>query len=140
MATQHPVTVPDRHGIYSLPLWHEYKDGRATDNFLATPFRHATGHWVRFELTNVPPEELAALRCVIRADQAGRPDPARSPVVTNGEAFWLQAQSSLDRNFYVATVGWTASNLLQRAPEATARILLLEAPRGTNAVSGGLGR
>ena len=74
------------------------------------------------EPINVPPEMLPELKCLIRADIAGRPDPARTPVLTNGQTFELMVGSDLDRDFYVASVGWYASNVLAVAPKATIKI------------------
>jgi hypothetical protein len=124
MATEHPVVTPDRFGVFTLPLWHEYKGDRATDNFWRGPF-DGTNRQLRLVFTNVPLERLPHLRCLIRADQAGRPDPARTPELTNGQFFELQIGSDLDRNFYVASVGWNASNILARAPQATIKLMLL---------------
>jgi hypothetical protein len=80
---------------------------------------------MRLEFANVPPELLSTLGCLIRADIAGQPDPARTPVVTNGQTFWLRVESDLDRDFYVASVGWHASNVLARASNATIKLFLL---------------
>jgi serine/threonine-protein kinase len=124
MATEHPVTTPDRDGVYSLRLFGRYKDDRCTDNFWRGPMEH-TNRLMRLEFTNVPPELLSTLGCLIRADIAGQPDPARTPVVTNGQTFWLKVESDLDRDFYVASVGWHASNVLSRASNATIKLILL---------------
>lgn len=127
MATQHPIILADRYSTYTLPLWHNFQGDRATDNFRKLAF-DGTNRQMRLLFTNVPPELLSGLRCVIRADQAGRPDPARTPELTNGQIFWLQVESPLDRNFYVASVGWNASNLLARAPEAAVQLVILPVP------------
>jgi hypothetical protein len=113
MATEHPVTTPDHADIYSLPLHGDLNGDRCTENFWRGPFAE-TNRLVRLEFANVPPALLAGLPCLIRADIAGRPDPARSPELTNGQTFRLQVESKLDRNFYVASVGWTASNAMIR--------------------------
>jgi len=68
---------------------------------------------------------LPMMRCLVRADIAGQPDPARTPFLTNGQIFSLQVQSKLDRDFYIASVGWHASNILARASNATVRLILL---------------
>jgi eukaryotic-like serine/threonine-protein kinase len=124
MATIHPTVTANRDGFYVLPLWPSFQGDRVTDNFWRLTF-DGTNRQLRLLFTNVPPDLLPGLRCVIRADQAGRPDPSRTPELTNGQLFSLQVESPLDRNFYVASVGWNASNLLARAPEATIKLLLL---------------
>ena len=124
MATIHPTVTANRDGLYTLPLWHNFQGDRVTDNFWRFTF-DGTNRQLRLLFTNVSPELLPGLRCVIRADQAGRPDPARTPELTNGQLFSLQVESSLDRNFYVASIGWKVTNLLAHAPEAAIQLILL---------------
>ena len=114
----------NRDGIYMLPLGHNFQGDRATENFWRLTFDGTNRH-LRLLFVNVPPDLVSGLRCVIRADQAGRPDPARTPELTNCQLFSLQVESPLDRNFYVASVGWNASNLLVHAPEAAIQLVLL---------------
>ena len=125
MATEHPVTTPDRNGVYSLPLYGHYKEDRCTDNFWRGPFEKADRR-VKLEFINVPSDLVATLHCLIRADQVGRPDPARTPILTNGQIFHLMAESPLDRDFYIASVGWQASNILAQASNATIKLVLLQ--------------
>ena len=124
MATEHPVATPDRRGTYSLPLDPTYTDDRCTDNFWRGPFE-VSNRLVRLEFANVPLPMLSGLKCLIRADWAGSPDPARTPALTNGQTFQLKVESELDRNFYVASIGWHASNVLARASNATIKLTLL---------------
>lgn len=127
-STVHHIVDRDLHGVYHLDIFAGSED-RCTLNFAR---QHSLGHEgssLQVLITNVPPEMAAGMRLLIRADQAGRPDPARSPVLTNGQVFRLRVESPLDRAFYCASVGWAATNLLKIAPEA--QILLKETEPST---------
>jgi len=127
MATEHPVVTPNGQGIYSLRLHGRYNDDRCTDNFWKGPMK-GTNRLLRLEFVNVPADLVSGLHCLIRADIAGRPDPARTPLLTNGQEFWLKVGSDIDRNFYVASVGWNATNLVARASNAAIKLTLLPNP------------
>ncbi len=124
MANQHGITPPSDDGVYLLRV-DAFKEDRCTANFWRVPFEDEDGCPVRLQFLNVPAELLPSLRCQIKADQPGRPDPTRSPILTNGQTFRLRVESDLDRNFYVASVGWTASNLLTAASNALIRLTIL---------------
>jgi serine/threonine protein kinase len=125
MATEHPVVTPDIDGVYSLRIIGKYSADRCTENFWKGPMERSN-RVLRLEFTNMPADMLESLRCVIRADIANMPDPARTPVLTNGQIFSLRVQSELERDFYVASVGWYGSNILARASNATVRLRLIE--------------
>ncbi|MBI3853718.1 MAG: serine/threonine protein kinase [Verrucomicrobia bacterium] len=124
MATQHGITPPSDDGVYLLKV-EAFKEDRCTANFWRVPFEEPGGWPVRLEFLNVPDALLPSLRCHIRADIAGRPDPPRSTIVTHGQTFHLRVETPDDRNFYVASVGWTASNLLATASNAFVRLTIL---------------
>ena len=54
-----------------------------------------------------------------------RPDPPRTGIITNGQTFLLKYESDLDRNFYVASVNWSAPELLAAYSNAVIRLTLL---------------
>ena len=124
MALQHAVVPPSDDGVYLLKV-EAFKEDRCTANFWRVPFEAAGGWPVRLEFMNVPAELLPSLRCLIRADIAGRPDPARTPVVIHGGIFRLRMKTTDDRNFYVASAGWSASNLLATASNSFIRLTIL---------------
>ncbi len=128
LATEHPVATTNEFGAYSLLLNPTYHDDRCTENFYKLPFT-GEGSLVRLEVANLPPKLAASLRWRIRADWVGLPDPARSPVLTNGQVFRLRVQSWRDRDFYVASIGWRAKDLVPKYPNATVRLLLLPQPQ-----------
>ena len=125
MATVHPVVTPDIDGVYTLRIIGVYAADRCTENFWKGPMERSN-RVLRLEFTNMPAEMVESLRCVIRADIANHPDPARTPVLTNGQVFSLKVQSDLERDFYVASVGWYGSNILTRASNAIVRLRLIE--------------
>jgi len=120
-ATVHQIVDDDLRGVFTLEIY-DAKGERCTLNFTRNHFTTGDGKLMRLAFTNVPPDWLPRLRVQIHADQAGRPDPSRSPVLTNGQTFRLKVGSFFDRAFYAAEVGWAASNLLAVAPDA--RMLL----------------
>ena len=128
-ATEHPVVTHDVNDVYWLPILVFAQADRCTYNFWRGPFSSSTGRLVRIEFSKVPPELLPSLRCQIRADQAGRPDPPRSPILRHGETFRLKVESRLDRDFYVTSVGWYATNLLPKASNAAIQLTILPEPR-----------
>lgn len=128
-ATVHKIIDDDLQGVYTLELY-DSKTERCTLNFSRNSFTGADGRWMRLSFTNVPSDWLPRLKVRIHADQAGRPDPPRSPVLTNGQVFRLRVGSFFDRAFYAAEVGWATSNLLDVAPQA--RILVRPAEETTS--------
>jgi len=120
-ATVHQIQDDDLHGVFKLEIY-DPKGERCTLNFTRNHFASPTGKTMRVVFTNVPPEWLPRLAVRIQADQAGRPDPPRSPVLTNGQTFTLKVGSFFDRAFYCAEVGWAASNLISVAPQAMIRL------------------
>jgi serine/threonine protein kinase len=120
-ATVHQIQDDDLHGVFKLEIY-EAKGERCTLNFTRRPFSRDQGKKMRLAFINVPPEWKNRLAVKIFADQAGRLDPERSPLLTNGQSFVLKVGSFFDRAFYCAEVGWAASNLLSVAPEARIRL------------------
>jgi hypothetical protein len=124
MAMQHAVQTANFEGEFLLKVI-PFKEDRVTYNFWRYGFDPPAGQLLKLEFLGVPLEQAANLRCVIRADQPGRPDPARTPVLTNGQSFMLRYEEDLDRSFYVASVDWSASNLLAVAPNAVVKLTLV---------------
>jgi serine/threonine protein kinase len=127
MAIQHAVATANNEGQFLLKVvrFKEDNEHRVTDNFWRYGFDPPTGLAVRLDFLGVTPELLPSLRCLIRADQPGRPDPPRSGIITNGQTFLLKYESDLDRNFYVGSVGWSARELLATSSNAVIRLTLV---------------
>jgi hypothetical protein len=127
MAMEHAVETANDQGEFLLRVrrYKEDNEHRVTQNFWRYGFDPPAGMLVRLEFVGAPADLLPSLRCLIRADQPGRPDPPRTGVLTNGQSFVLKYQSDLDRNFYVASVGWSARELLGVASNAVIRLTLV---------------
>ena len=124
MAKQHSIVTANHDGEFLLRV-RAFKEDRASENFWSYGFEGPEGQWLRLEFVGLPDEVAATLRCQIKADQPGRPDPPRTPVLTNGQAFRLRIEDDLDRNFYVASVGWRVTNVLAVTTNGYIKLSLL---------------
>jgi serine/threonine protein kinase len=135
---EHLIVPPDRDGVYHLAL-KGFDDFRCSFNFWKPPFCERQSHFApdperfndrygRIEFTNIPPELLSTLKVRVFADVPGLPDPAKTPVLTNGQIFLLAHSSRQERAFYVGSVNFRATNVLAKAPNAGFDIILLGRP------------
>jgi hypothetical protein len=122
-SAMNPIIGADHRHDITLEIM-KSKDDRCTQNFDRKLFT-GEGLFQQLFFEDVPAEWLPRLRVRIFADQAGRPDPPRTPVLTNGQIFHLRVESFLDRAFYCAPVGFVATNFMKVAPEAKIRIVLV---------------
>ncbi len=127
MAMEHTVETANEKGEFLLNVIAAKDNGehRVTMNFWRYGFDPPAGMPVRLDFLGVPAARLPSLHCLIRADQPGRPDPPRTGILTNGQVFRLKYESELDRNFYVASVDWSARELLAAHSNAVIRLTLM---------------
>ncbi|MCI0536192.1 MAG: serine/threonine protein kinase [Verrucomicrobiales bacterium] len=131
IADEHLIAPPDDDGIYRLKLKVLRGDLRCTRNFWKQPFwnkYNPKGRYARIEFTNMPPEMAGQLRLRVFADIPALPDVAKTPPLTNGQVFFLGDSSLRERAFYLGGLNLHASNVVARAPQALARIVLLSRP------------
>jgi serine/threonine protein kinase len=124
-ARAYPLFTAVQNRYFSLPV-ESWSAGRASANFSSENFdKPAGGRYAVLEFTNVPPELLPSLPCRVMGDVAGAPDEPLSTIVRHGEAVFVPRPKWRYRAYYIGPVGWTASNLLARAPEAMIKFTLM---------------
>jgi serine/threonine protein kinase len=135
ISEEHLIVPPDRDGVYHLAL-KSFDDFRCSFNFWKVPFCTRTGpfseryteRYGRLELTDFPPDLASQLKFRVFADIPGLPDPPKTPILTNGQAFLLAHSSRQERAFYLGSVNFRASNVLAQATNAAINIVLLGRP------------
>lgn len=121
---QHNIMTSNHEGVFFLKVI-PYKDDRISHNILRLGFEGDRGQWVRLNFLEMPTDVVQGLKVRIRVDQPGRPDPFASGILTNGQEFFLRIADNVPGNFYLASVGWSATNLLASHKYATATLTLL---------------
>ena len=125
---EHLIIPPTEDGTYLLHI-DKFKGARCTWNFWRFPFIwYPSGRYGRIEFTNIRTELANTLQVQLWSDIPAYPDIPRTPALTNGQVFFIRGAQRQERAFYFAPVNFNSTNLIEQAPEAAIRVILLGHP------------
>lgn len=128
IADEHLIIGPDSDAVYRIRLrW--FHGIRCTYNFWKQPFWHKhndqKGRYALLAFTNMPPHLVTQLQVRVFSDIPGMADLPKTPVLTNGQVFYLGDSDLRERAFYFGSVNFRGTNVLESAPEASIHVILL---------------